>query len=100
MLADLVAEDLGDEIGRAVHHLVRLGEVGDGVDEADQLDDARDPAEIAERGLEGAEDVDRADARGLPAFLDREIAPELADELDPLRKSSAPGPTRIPACRS
>ena len=57
------------------------GSVKSGTD----LDDARDPAEVAERGLQGTEDVDGADPRRLSAFLDRELAPDLADELHPVR---------------
>ena len=76
------AQNSGDQVGCAVHHLVLLDKVGSRGDEPAQPDAARDAAEIAQRRLRLGQDVDGAKARRALAVFQRYASAELALDRD------------------
>jgi len=81
----LLAEDLDDEVGGAVHHLRLVAETGRRIDEAGELHHPLDAVEITERCLGLGEDVDGAKPGGCPTILDPELGAEDADEFEAAR---------------
>src|SRR5512143_1810977 len=79
-VAPLVAETLDEEIGGAVQHFGMVGEVRRCVDEAVEAQELNDAVEIAQGRLGLRQDVERAELRGLLAFREIDIGPELAGE--------------------
>ena len=74
----LLAENIDDEIGGAVHHLRPIDEARRRIDETVEPHHAYDAIEIAERGLDLGEEIDGAGARGGLAVLDRHRCAELS----------------------
>ena len=78
-----LAEDLDQELRRAVQRLGDLRELGVDVDVAPHLDDFGDPVEVAvERLFGGRQHVEDGEPRRRPAFGERELPPDLADVAD------------------
>ena len=75
-MAALIAEQFGDEIGRAVHRLGQGVEARLDVEEAAEPHDLPHLVEIAERRMRLGEHVDNAEPRRLPRCLDLGNWPE------------------------
>ena len=77
-MAASVAEQFGDEIGRAVHRLGQGVEGRGDIEEPAEPHHLRDPVEIAERRVRLGEHVDDAEPGRLARGVDRGIGRELA----------------------
>ena len=81
MLAPFLTEDCDNEVGCPVCDLRLIVEVGHRIDHAKELRDTLYALKAADRVLDGCEHVQHHELGGLLAFLDTEVATELAQVL-------------------